>query len=256
MISGLVRAVWRLELAVGRNPDRMRSVYVRAARATGRPLTRAVAPHPAPSRHARRIGHWVRSLPGIYDMPALVELDVPWWTYGAIDAVESWLASRSGARVFEFGSGASTVWLAGRAGEVRSVEHDAGFAAQVGSFLTNVANVTLDVVPAEPSQAPRAASGKVGFEDLDFSDYVAAIDQFSERFDLIVIDGRARVACLAAAARNLADDGLIVFDNSRRGRYRAAIESCGLPEKRFRGLAPTLPYPEQTSLLAAGRPEV
>jgi len=42
----------------------------------------------------------------------LVNLDIPWWTYGAIDAVQQHLESLKGrARLFEFGSGASTVWL-------------------------------------------------------------------------------------------------------------------------------------------------
>jgi len=47
----------------------------------------------------------------------------------------------------------------------------------------------------------------------------------------------------------LAEDGVIVFDNSARRRYREAIEGCGLVEKKFRGLVPTLPYPDQTSVL-------
>jgi hypothetical protein len=42
---------------------------------------------------------------------------------------------------------------------------------------------------------------------------------------------------------------LIVFDNSRRRRYRAAITGSGLEERVLRGLVPTLPYPDQTSLL-------
>ena len=93
-------------------------------------------------------------------------------------------------------------------------------------------------------------SAKPGHEDLDFASYVGAINDVPGIFDLIVIDGRARAACLEAAVGRLADDGLIVFDNSRRRRYRAAISRSGLDERYFRGLTPSLPYPEQTSLLA------
>lgn len=81
-------------------------------------------------RRARqsRVSCWSRSLLSIHDLPDLVSLDVPWWTFDAADAVEGFLASRPAARVFEWGSGASTVWLAKRSGCVVSIEHDAAWA--------------------------------------------------------------------------------------------------------------------------------
>ena len=74
------------------------------------------------------------------------------------------------------------------------------------------------------------------------------IDDAAGTFDVIVIDGRAREACLAVAAPDW-PDGLIVFDNSHRARYQRAITASGLRERRLPGLTPTLPYPDQTSLL-------
>ena len=46
----------------------------------------------------------------------------PWWTYAAT----AWLraALNDTQRVFEFGSGGSTSWLAERVASVHSVEHD------------------------------------------------------------------------------------------------------------------------------------
>ena len=102
---------------------------------------------------------------------------------------------------------------------------------------------------AASSADPAVPSRKEGHEGLDFSAYVAAIDDVPGSFDLVVIDGRAREACLAAAVGRLAVDGMIVFDNSRRRRYRETIRRSGLDEQVFRGLTPTLPYPDQTSLL-------
>ncbi len=84
---------------------------------------------------------------------------------------------------------------------------------------------------------------------LDFSDYVGQIGTVGGEFDLIVIDGRAREACLAAALGHLAPDGVIVFDNTFRRRYRAAVEAAPVTETRYRGLTPTLPYPDATSLI-------
>jgi hypothetical protein len=104
------------------------------------------------------------------------------------------------------------------------------------------------------TDSPKVPSVKEGQQGLDFADYVGTIDEVGGLFDVIVVDGRARTACLSAALPHLAPDGMIVFDNSRRRRYRAAIESCGLRERRLPGLVPTLPYPDQTSLLMAQSP--
>ncbi|MBM3594816.1 MAG: hypothetical protein FJX31_03245 [Alphaproteobacteria bacterium] len=64
-----------------------------------------------------------------------------------------------------------------------------------------------------------------------------------------MIDGRARTACLDKAIERLARDGVIVFDNSHRARYRMAVAASGLRAKVTRGLVPSLPLPDQTTLL-------
>lgn len=233
-----------------RNLLTMKSAYAGSARAVRRTLDRfGLDTEPPPLD--RRWRHWAHTLTLVHDSPALAELDVPWWTYRAIERVEQWFASRSTpATVFEYGSGASTVWLARRAGQVHSVEHNSEFARQVTAELRGHANVSLHVVEPVPSADPSIPSGKEGHDGLDFAGYVAAIDDVPGTFDLVVIDGRAREACLAAAAGRLAEDGLILFDNSRRRRYRDAITRSGLREQVFLGLTPSLPYPEQTSLLS------
>lgn len=230
----------------------LKTAYARAARGAGAALARAgvLAASPPPREH--RVRHWLHSLPRVHDSLAIAELDVPWWTYRAIDVVDDWLRARSRPiRVFEYGSGASTLWLARRADEVHSVEHDREFAASMSTALAGQRNVELLVVEAAPSSTPRVASAKKGAAGLDFADYVAAIDAVGGDFDLVVIDGRARAACLHKAVARLAPDGIIVFDNTRRRRYRPAIEASGLREERLRGLTPTLPYPDQTSVLTS-----
>jgi hypothetical protein len=46
-------------------------------------------------RSNSRFALWIRSLFGIYDSADLVRLDMPWWTFSAIDAVNIFLASRN-----------------------------------------------------------------------------------------------------------------------------------------------------------------
>jgi hypothetical protein len=232
----------------------VKGAYVGGVRRAGKVLARAGMASGAPPTRDRRLAHWLYSLTRVYDSLELARLDVPWWTYGAIDVVDAWLGARSRpVRVFEFGSGASTIWLATRADEVISVEHHRGFAEQLQPSLDAYDHVTLRIVEPRKSEHPVVPSHKEGCAGLDFADYVSTLDQSEGEFDLIVIDGRAREACLDAGRSRLAADGMIVFDNSRRRRYRDAIRRSGLQELTIRGLVPTLPYPEQTSLLAHGR---
>lgn len=202
------------------------------------------------SRENRR-ALWLRTLFEVYRVEGLVALDVCWWTFAAQDAVAAHLAARPGARVFEYGSGASTVWLARRGAEVHSVEHDLGWAEAMRMQVADLPNVHLHAVAPtrRRSATAEAPSGRRGYADADFADYVRAIDDVPGTFDLIVIDGRSRAACLDHAQERLAPDGLIVFDDPHRARYRAAIASCGLDVEHVRGLKPCLPYRDGTALL-------
>ncbi|WP_109507741.1 class I SAM-dependent methyltransferase [Nocardioides speluncae] len=196
-----------------------------------------------------RAGVWVRSLFSIYDLADLLRYDVPWWTFRSADLVSDFLEDKPAARVFEWGSGASTVWLGRRSATVTSVEHDRAWADTMAEVLPG--NASLKVVEPLPSSAG-VQSAKAGFEGLDFSSYVAAIEATDGDFDLIVIDGRAREVCLERALPRLAEGGLIVLDNVDRARYREAIDKhCpDLNVTWTRGLTPSLPYPTRTALIS------
>ena len=176
--------------------------YAAGAQATGRLLERVgILGEDPPPRHDR-LRHWAYSLTKAHDSIGIAELDVPWWTYGAIDEVERWLAGREGdVRAFEWGSGASTIWLARRVASVNSVEHHREFGTMIQAQLSAWPNALLDIVEPVPSETPAIGSAKEGHGGLDFSAYVRHIDSIDGMFDLIVVDGRAREACLSAALR-------------------------------------------------------
>lgn len=210
----------------------------------------------------RRWALWVRSWLSIYDLDDMLRLDVPWWTFEAADEVAAFLAERPGARVLEWGSGASTVWLSQRAGAVTSIEHDPRWAARTARALAarDADNVELRVVEPTRLVPPGGVpSAKPGYAGLDFERYADAVDAVPGELDLVVIDGRAREACLARAIDRLADGGLIVFDNVDRERYRDAIEALSssrgtrLQVGWTRGITPALPYPTRTALIRAAR---
>jgi len=79
---------------------------------------------------------------------------------------------------------------------------------------------------------------------------VATIDRVGGLFDVIVVDGRARVDAFRRALDHLADGGVIVFDNLRRKRYWDVISVLpGLRFELLKGGTPTLPYPTTTGLI-------
>jgi hypothetical protein len=233
----------------------VKSAYAAGARGVGRGLRRIGVLGDEPPPRDNRWKHWAYSLFCAHDSLAIAELDVPWWTYGAIDAVDEWLSGRERpVRVFEWGSGASTLWLAKRVDRIDSVEHHLGFGGMIREQLAGqgerrAEHAVLHIVEPAESVSPEIGSRKEGMGGLDFAEYVRHIDTIGGEFDLIVVDGRAREACLDAGLPHLADDGLIVFDNTHRRRYQEAITKAPVRQERHRGLTPTLPYPDETSLL-------
>ena len=199
--------------------------------------------------------HWAqhaRTLFAIHDVDDLAALDYPWWVYEAIARAEEFLLARGGkARVFEYGSGACTLWLARRAGEVYSVEHHDGFTALMSRKVAGLPHVSLRHVPPAivTTGEPTTPSHRKGHERMDFTDYVHAIDGVDGEFDLIVIDGRARAACVKHTAPRLARDGLLVFNNCNRRRYQSALKASGMKVDVLRGAAPCLPYRAATAIL-------
>lgn len=231
----------------------MKSLYIRIVRGT-RFLLRATGGLALLDRlatHSRTV-LWLRSWLSVYDLEDLLAFDVPWWTFEAADRTESFLAARPGCRAFEWGSGASTVWLGRRCGTVISVEHDPDWAGRMQAVLPGNARLRL----VEPVPGADVPSAKPGFAGLDFSDYVATIDDVAGPLDLIVIDGRAREACLDRAVQRLSAGGLIVLDNVDRARYREAIARFGqrLDVQWTRGRTPALPYPTRTALISVRPP--
>jgi len=231
----------------------MKKMYIKAVRALKRVFEFLGILTLIEKFHERsRLSNWLLSLFYIYDLDGLVKLDVPWWTYDAIENVERFLSDRPNSRVFEYGSGASTIWLSKRAAHVRSVEHDENWFTLMAEKTSTISSIDLvHEPPTTKDESSNTPSGKEGYFEKDFLSYVNSINRYAEKYDLIVIDGRARTACLQHAKERLSPNGVIVFDNAKRRRYRDAIENAGLRIEDYSGLTPALPYRESTFILRA-----
>lgn len=154
---------------------------------------------------------------------------LPWYTYPAIYFLTRRIKREM--RVFEYGSGNSTLWWASRVVAVTSCEHHEGWFAEMSPK-----------VPANVSYMQR---------NLENGQYANALLEKSDLFDIIVIDGRDRVACASAALQRLTDDGVIVWDNSNRGRYRPAyveLDRHGFRRLPFKGHGPISKQEWETSI--------
>lgn len=220
-----------------------RHAYVSTNRATRRGLADTGLLRRLESRVTPGRFSWAthaRSMLSIYDAADLARWDLPWWTYPATSAVEDFLAARNGsARVFEYGAGASTLWLRKRAGQVISVEHDESFLPVMAPLLADApGHGELRYRPLD-AERPGAEGDR----------YVGAIAELDGTFDLVVVDGRERVRCVEAALPHLAAGGMVLLDDSQRRRYQPALEIPGTVVTEHRGLVPTLPIPRRTALI-------
>jgi predicted O-methyltransferase YrrM len=187
----------------------------------------------------RMAWRWIRTGPLTAKTP--LDLEVPWFSWAAIDHLER--SVRAESAVFEFGSGGSTLFLAQRAAKVVSVEHDAEWAGVVAQRLRQRGLGHADLRLASLESTTGGA--------FDRSEYLCSLPE-EPRFDLIVVDGwdndgRLRPICFRRAERAIRPGGMIVLDDA--WRYPEVVETSRAHQRlSFRGTGPCRPGVTQTDL--------
>jgi hypothetical protein len=204
------------------------------------------------------------------NVPADSEGYTPWFTYPAVSFLKDIISPE--VKVFEFGSGYSTLYFNKNAGECFSVEHDRGWA----NHLLKI-NPAANIVVCEEGAAPLAEALNYfaefakenflmptisdrnhniqhGLLNLEFSSYAS---QLTARpcgyFDIIVVDGMARLLTGYLAAQFLSENGYIILDNSDRWRYndlQRYLIRMGFGRVDFWGVGPVNDYPWCTSFFS------
>lgn len=155
---------------------------------------------------------------------------IPWFTYPAIEFISRRV--RPDMKVFEYGSGASTLWWAQRVDAVVACEHDELWYRRVAELVPD--NVRLRHIPL-------AYDGG----------YCRAVAEYRGEFDVVALDGRDRVNCAIHALEALKPDGVIIWDNSDRPEYQPGYDllfSKGFRRIEFAGLAPIDTVHTETSI--------
>ncbi len=146
---------------------------------------------------------------------------IPWISYSALDFLNKKMQSAT-FDIFEYGSGNSTIWFAKRAKKIISVEHDSAFYNFMKDRIEKLPNTTYI---------------HKGLED----GYSKEVLNYKNAFDLVVIDGRERVLCAKNSIGTLKKEGIILWDNSEREKYKKGYNFLlenGFKAIDFVGLAP------------------
>lgn len=164
-----------------------------------------------------------------------LDLELPWITIIAKDHIDDFLKtkSKSDVKVFEFGSGGSSLFFLKYSNQVVSVEHDKKWFELVSNKVKqkSVAGWTGQLI--EPESIEKNSHSKLDagnpqhyyttdeiFLNCTFKDYASYIDKFPDNyFDIVLVDGRSRPSCIYHSINKVKKGGLLILDNAEREYY-------------------------------------
>lgn len=158
---------------------------------------------------------------------------IPWYTYPAIEYLAQF--DYGAKKIFEFGCGNSSLFWAARAAEVVSIEDNPTWFEK---WQREFSAANLDVRWRDEGEI-----------------YENAIFEDSQKYDVIIVDGKRRAQCAAAAVKALAPGGMIILDDSDRINTSAeyiqavaALKNADLLQVDFYGFCPMNNYTKTTSI--------
>lgn len=157
---------------------------------------------------------------------------IPWMSYLAIDLLKKFVTE--GKHVFEYGGGGSTLFFTDRKAHVVTVEHNEEWFRKLELDMKSqgIKNWEGHLIREEAGTEEGAHIGDPqayisddeNYRGKNFRAYASYIDRFPEnKFDLIVVDGRARPSCTQHAIPKLKPGGWLIIDNSDRDYYLDAF---------------------------------
>lgn len=153
----------------------------------------------------------------------------PWISFAAIRFLEDIL--KKDMRVYEYGTGGSTLFFSRYVKEVIATEHDQSWYNTVMGEINknNIHNCQLRLF--EPNLGTATFNRDISDPDayisdcevyrgMSFKNYASSIDAYpDEFFDVIFIDGRSRPSCFKHAVKKVKTGGYLVLDNAETPYY-------------------------------------
>jgi hypothetical protein len=130
---------------------------------------------------------------------------------------------RPGDRMLEWGCGGSTLEFSTHVARYCSIEHDARWHGRIRAAIDarGLTNVSLLLVPPDLPLAGVPNYARAPAERYaQFRSYIDAVGRFGDvTFDRVLIDGRSRPECAAAALPWLAPDAVVFIHDFFNPKY-------------------------------------
>jgi predicted O-methyltransferase YrrM len=162
--------------------------------------------------------------------------EVPWMTYKAISYLKDFV--KKDQEIFEFGSGASTLFFARNCKNVTSIETNKRWKSIIEERLkeNNLTNSQINLM-------------EDGLENENYENFLLrhceehsdVANQRKKQFDIIIIDSIKRYKCSTNILSSLKKGGIIILDDSERKNYKKIFDyyqEQGLKRKDFEGISP------------------
>lgn len=152
------------------------------------------------SGYLKEIG-WFKSFQNKIPMNEKGEY-IPWFTYPFISFIEDRLSESF--NVLEYGSGYSTLYFSKHCKNLISIESNVKWLEKIRKN----SNKNVELL----------------YYKLDDFNYVNPKEIADKRFNIIIVDAEKRNSCLKNSLAYLADDGVVILDDSDRNEYNEGIE--------------------------------
>ena len=161
-----------------------------------------------------------------------LQAEIPWVSWNCQKLLTTILQNKKQKTmtIAEFGGGGSTLFFLNQASCLVTVEHDPQWFALIKSAVwakgyekkwtailapPDLTPPTLRYDYTDPDNYSSSES-----ENMHYKSYACALDAYPDSFfDLILVDGRARPACVKHAAPKIRPEGHLVVDNTERSYY-------------------------------------
>jgi hypothetical protein len=178
-----------------------------------------------------------------------LEKPSPWLAFDAIDYLTSYL--KKDMKVFEYGSGGSTLFWLSHGLDCVSIEHNPEWYKLICEKTKDCQKFDYRLIEPEVkenlfcnydvSDPDAYISANPLYRDYRFDKYVKQIDSFpDEYFDVIVIDGRGRPSCIKHSVNKVKVGGALIVDNTERSYYleKTKVYLSNFKKLEFYGVTP------------------
>ncbi|MFZ9470180.1 MAG: hypothetical protein ACO26G_03920 [Rickettsiales bacterium] len=162
---------------------------------------------------------------------------IPWYSFEAIEFLKLHLKSEH--KVFEFGSGSSTIFYNNNCSKVVAIESNKSWFEIICEKIQGKVNSCNNHFIAKNSEIFLLENA------IDNVDYENFANDYSKKnnikFDFIVIDSLKRHLCTLQSLDSLKSGGYLILDDSERSNYQKTIdflENNNYEHIVFSGIAP------------------